>query len=111
MWRQGLTFLLFLTLVLVCLTFPGKAYASSTRAGRGRQKEQDTKTKGKPGQDNSRSGAGSKKSSQSADLPSNFYERLGVSKKATEQEIRKAYRKLAIKVSVNRSDFLTLYLF
>lgn len=35
---------------------------------------------------------------KSTELPKNFYERLGITKKATDKEIKKAYRKLAIKV-------------
>eukprot|EP01031_Cornospumella_fuschlensis_P036169 gene36170-43867_t len=90
MWRTWITLLLFLLLILVVLTFPSTAYAGSTKASRGRQKEADVKGKSKPT-------ASTKKSAKGGDLPANFYDRLGVKKDATEQQIRKAYRKLAVK--------------
>ncbi|RYH07274.1 hypothetical protein EON65_41905 [archaeon] len=100
MWRNWITLLLFLLLILVVLTFPSIAHAGTTRASRGRQKEADTKAKTKPS-------TSAKKSSKGGDLPANFYDRLGVKKDATEQQIRKAYRKLAVKVSA--SFFLLEY--
>jgi len=78
------------------------AFASAARTAKGRKKH-DQQPRGSSRtertQPSSRtSGGGSRKSSKSSELPSNFYERLGVKKDATDKEIRKAYRKLAVKV-------------
>lgn len=57
-----------------------------------------------------KSGGGNKKSGKLPDLPANFYERLGISKKATDKEIKKAYRKLAIKVCIwSKSILLCIF--
>jgi hypothetical protein len=82
---------LLLNLFVLCLTSIGKA---SAFRGRGHQKEEEKKQRTHDKQTKSRASSSGKSSS----LPSNFYERLGVGKKSTDKEIKKAYRKLAVKV-------------
>lgn len=97
LWRSRtrlVTLILVISLFVLCMTsFNGKASASATRGDRRRPKEQE---KAMPR--TARTSNAGRRAAKSEELPVNFYERLGVSKKATDKEIRKAYRKLAVKV-------------
>lgn len=101
------------SLVFSCLLTSSTALASrTTHTGRTRQENRNkdeqkqssagskNKQQSKPSSEPGRSGKGSSKVKKD-DLPVNYYDRLGVSKKATDKEIKKAYRKLAMKVSLS----------
>jgi hypothetical protein len=91
--RLIIVFLLFSFFVL-SITSHGRASTSTTRGGaRNKQNEQNN-------QRNANADTkGRKATTKSEKLPANYYDRLGINKKATENEIKKAYRKLAVKVS------------
>jgi len=74
---------LILCVVVLFLTSSTALASSSKPSSRGRNTRQDSPR--------------FKQKSSAGDLPKNFYDRLGVTSKATDKEIRKAYRKLAIK--------------
>jgi len=76
---------LLLSVIILLATTSAAIASSSKSSARGKSSRQQESNKTKP--------------KVNDDLPKNFYTRLGVSPKASEKDIKKAYRKLAMKVS------------